>query len=82
MIGILAEASTTTVSVTGTWLPVSVMGGLILAMFGWLKLDIRDVARRLEALERDYRTTDKAVARIEGQMEVDLARSGRWKEQP
>lgn len=63
MIGILAEASTT-VSITGTWMPVSVMGALILAMFGWLKLDIRDVGRRLESLERDYHQTDKEVAKI------------------
>ena len=46
MIGLLAAITTADI-----WMPFGFIGGLVIVMFGWLKLGIRDLGRRLERLE-------------------------------
>ena len=59
MIGVFAAQA------ADVWTPLAVIGGLILLMFGWLKLDIRDLGRRLDALVSDHHKTAENVARLD-----------------
>ncbi len=59
MVGIFAAT-------TDLWAPLGAFGVPIFLMFGWLKLDIRDLGRRLERLEDSHAQTEKAAAWLQG----------------
>ena len=56
------------ITAAAIWMPFGFIGGLVIVMFGWLKLDIRDLGHRLEKLEGSHSQTMKDVARMEGTM--------------
>ena len=59
MVGVFAAA-------IDIWAPLGVLGVPIIVMFGWLKIDIRDLGRRLERLEGAHSQTERAVAWLQG----------------